>query len=75
MEDCSHAFVQYNDRMGAHTCLTCRRTSYELYQRWCAVCAGWQTMLILVGPEQFACGRCQTAMPSNTPRRKEIRWF
>lgn len=74
MEDCSHALVYHDARGGGATCAACRRTSYELFQRWCAACVGWQTMLILLGPEEFACGRCRAPMPADAPRRKEIRW-
>ena len=74
MEDCSHATVYRDVRHDTVVCTACRRSSYALFKRWCAACTGWQTMLILLGPNSFACGRCETPLPADAPRRKEIRW-
>ena len=76
MEDCSHGVIAVDPRLSVPVCLRCRRTSYEIFQRWCGVCSAWQMMLIQVStvPPVYACARCQTPLPADAPRRKEIRW-
>jgi hypothetical protein len=74
MEDCSHATVYFDRRLGADTCLRCRRASYEFFETWCATCERWQRMLIYIAPDVYTCGHCHTPLLPDAPRRKEIRW-
>ena len=74
MEDCSHGVTTFDRRLCANVCLGCHAAAYEIYETWCADCAAWQQLLIYVGPNTVACGRCQRTLVADAPRRKEIRW-